>query len=168
MAAAESFDITTGCDLQEVSNAVQQALKEIGQRYDFRGLDVKLEFLREEAKLVLAAPDQFKLDAMMEVLQTKLVRRKVPVKNLKPGPVQPAASSTVRQEVLLQQGIPTDTARSIVKFIKDHKLKKVQAAIQGDQVRVSAPSRNALQEAIALLKQEDFGMELSFGNYRSG
>ncbi len=163
----ESFDVTTGCDLQEVDNAVHQALKEIQQRYDFKGLKVSIEFRREENKLVLAGPDDFKLKAMWEVLQQKLARRGVPLKNLKPGKVEPAQGATARQEISLQQGIPTETARSIVKLIKDRKLKKVQAAIQGDQVRVSSPSRDELQGVIVLLRQQDFGVELRYGNFRS-
>jgi uncharacterized protein YajQ (UPF0234 family) len=104
---------------------------------------------------------------MWEVLQGKMVRRNVPVQNLKPGDILPAASSTVRQEITLQQGIPTETAKAIVKFLKEQKLKKVQASIQGDQVRISSPSRDELQAVMALLKQQDYGMALQFGNYRS-
>jgi uncharacterized protein YajQ (UPF0234 family) len=167
MSATQSFDITTGCEMQEVDNAVQQALKEITQRYDFKGIKVGIELLRKENKLVLTGPDDFKLKAVWEVLQTRMVRRNVPVKNLHPGNIEPAAGSTVRQEVALQQGIPSDTAKAIVKFIKDQKLKKVQAAIQGEQVRVSSPSRDELQSVMALLKKQDYGIELSFGNYRS-
>jgi len=167
MAALQSFDITAGCDLQEVDNAVNQTAKEIRQRYDFKDVAVGLELLRQENKIVLSAPSAFKLEAIQEVLQGKLVRRGVPVKNLVPGEVLPAPGSTVRREIVLQQGISTEVARSIVKFIKDRKLKKVTAAIQGEQVRVSSPSREELQGVIALLKQQDYGVELSFGNYRS-
>ncbi len=167
MPALESFDVTSGCDLQEVDNAVNQARTEIGQRFDFRGLKIDLDLEREKNLIVLGAPDEHKLRAVVEVLQGKMVRRGVPVKNLKVGPAQPAAGGRVRQEISLQQGIPTEAARAMVKLIKDRKLKKVQAAIQGDQVRVSAPSRDTLQEVIALLRAEDFGLELQFGNYRS-
>jgi len=167
MAAIQSFDVTVGCDLQEVDNAVNQAVKEITQRYDFKGLKVSLELDRAENRIVLAGPDDFKVRAMWEVLQQKLARRHVPLRNLKPGKVEPSAGGTVRQQIDLQQGIPTETARAIVKFIKDKKLKKIQAAIQAEQVRVSSPSRDELQNAMALLKQEDFGMELQFGNYRT-
>ncbi len=167
MAATQSFDITVGCDLQEVDNAVNQAVKEITQRYDFKGLKVSLALDRAENRIVLAGPDDFKVKAMWEVLQQKLVRRHVPLRNLTPGKIEPAAGGTVRQQVDLQQGIPTETARAIVKFIKDRKLKKVQAAIQAEQVRVSSPSRDELQNVMHLLKQEDFGMELQFGNYRT-
>jgi cyclic-di-GMP-binding protein len=166
MAVTQSFDITTGCDLQEVDNAVNQAMKEINQRYDFKGLKVGIDFSRAENKLVLRAPDDFKLKAMWEVLQEKLVRRKVPVRNLQPGNIMPAAGATVTQDILLQQGIPTETSRSIVKFIKDQRMKRVQAEIQKDQVRVSSPSRDDLQVVMARLREQDFGVELNFGNYR--
>ncbi len=167
MAATQSFDVTTGCDLQEVDNAVNQARKEISQRYDFKGVKAEIEFKREENVINLTAPDDFKVRAVYEVLQTKMVRRGVPVKNVQVGKIEPAGGSTVRQELKLQQGIPTETARAIVKCIKDRKMKKVQASIQGEQVRVSSPSRDELQGVINLLKEEDFGIELSFGNFRS-
>jgi uncharacterized protein YajQ (UPF0234 family) len=167
MAKMESFDITSECDLQEVDNAVNQTLKEVGQRYDFRNVKVEVDFQRKENRILLAAPDEFKLKALSEVLQQKMVRRHVPVKNLKFAPAEAASLGTVRQTVDLQQGIPTDTARKIVKFLRDSGLKKVQGAIQGDQVRVSAPSRDTLQEVIRLLKEEEFGLELKFGNYRT-
>jgi len=166
MAATQSFDITTGCDLQEVDNAVNQATKEVQQRYDFKGLRVSIDFRRSENKIVLQAPDDYKLKAMWDLLQEKMVRRKVPTRNLQLGKVSPAAGGTVEQEIVLQQGIPTETARAIVKFIKEQRLKKVQAEIQSDQVRVSSPSRDELQTVIALLREQDFGVELNFGNYR--
>ncbi len=166
MAAVESFDITSGCDLQEVDNAVNQAKKEISQRYDFRGLEIEIELDRKESLIQASAPDDYKLNAALDVLRAKLIRRGVPTKNLELGPIQGSGSGTVKQEIKLQQGISTDIAKAIVKFLKDQKLKKVQAAIQGDQVRVSAPSRDTLQEVIGLLKAEDFGLELTFGNYR--
>lgn len=167
MAATQSFDVTTGCDLQEVDNAVNQSRKEIAQRYDFRGVKVEIEFRRSDNKIVLQAPDDYKMKAVYEVLRTKLTRRKVPLKNLTEGAIQPAAGATVSQEISLQQGIPTETAKSIVKFIKEKKMKKVQVAIQQEQVRVSSPSRDALQEVMGLLKEQDFGIELKFENYRS-
>ncbi len=167
MAATQSFDVTTGCDLQEVDNAINQARKEIAQRYDFKGVKAEIEFKREDNVINLTAPDEFKVKAVYEVLQTKMVRRGVPVKNVQVGKIEPAGGSTVRQELKLQQGIPTETARAIVKCIKDRKMKRVQAPIQGEQVRISSPSRDELQEVINLLKGEDFGIELSFGNYRS-
>lgn len=167
MAATQSFDITTGCELQEVDNAVNQALKEIRQRYDFKGLKVDIIFRRAENKLALQAPDDFKLKAIWDVLQEKMVRRKVPVRNLKLGKVLPALGGTATQEIDLQQGIPIETARAIVKFIKELKIRKVQAEIQGDQVRVSSPVRDDLQRVMALLREQDYGVELNFGNYRS-
>ncbi len=167
MAGKESFDITTGCDLQEVDNAINQAMKEINQRYDFKGLKVGIDFLRHENKLVLRAPDDFKLKAMLEVLQQKMVRRSVPVRNLQPGKITPSSGGSVVQEISLQQGIPIETARAIVKLIKEQKMKKMQGEIQGDQVRVSAPSRDDLQKMMAVLREQDYGIELKFGNYRS-
>jgi uncharacterized protein YajQ (UPF0234 family) len=167
MSATQSFDITTGCDLQEVDNAVNQAVKEITQRFDFKGVKVGVELLRADNKIILTGPDEFKIKAIWEVLQTKLVKRKVPLRNLTPGKIDSAALGTARQEIDLQQGIPIETAREIVKFVKENKLKKVQVAIQADQVRVSSPSRDELQNVMGMLKQHDFGVELNFGNYRS-
>jgi cyclic-di-GMP-binding protein len=167
MAASQSFDITTGCDLQEVDNAINQAMKEIRQRYDFKGLNVGVHFKRAENKIILRAPDEFKLKAMWEVIQEKMIRRQVPIKNLQPGKVMPAAGGTVTQEVNLQQGIPIETARAIVKLIKELKIRKVQTEIQGEQVRVSSPSRDDLQTAMHHIKEKDFGVELKFGNYRT-
>lgn len=166
MATPCSFDITSNVDLQEVDNALNQARKEVAQRYDFKGSKASLDFDAKESKLVLVADDDFKLNALWEVVQTRLVRRNVPVKNLTRGSVQPATNSTVRQEITLQQGIPSDKAKEIVKFIKDARLKKVQAAIQGDQLRVTSPSRDELQDVMRLLREQDFGVALQFGNYR--
>ena len=167
MATTQSFDITTGCELQEVDNAVNQAMKEIRQRYDFKGLDVNVDFKRAENKLVLRAPDEYKLRAIWEVLQEKMVRRHVPLKNMQHGKALAAAGGTVTQEVNLQQGIPIETARAIVKFIKELRLKKVQGEIQGEQVRVQSPSRDDLQVVMHKIKEQDFGVELKFGNYRT-
>jgi uncharacterized protein YajQ (UPF0234 family) len=167
MASLSSFDISTGADLQEVDNAVNQTLKELAQRFDFKGLRIGVELRRKENLLLLTAPDEHKLRAMWEVLLGKMARRKVPVKNLKAGTIQPAAGGTVRLEVTLQQGIPDDIARTIVRFVKDQRFRKVQVAIQGDQLRVTSPSRDELQAVIGALKTEDFGIELAFGNYRS-
>ena len=167
MAAIQSFDVTTGCDLQEVDNAINQASKEIAQRYDFKGLQVAIEPKRADNKILLTGPDEFKVKAMLEVLQQKMARRHVPLKNLHAGNIEPAGGGTVRQEIALQQGIPSETAKEIVKFLKDQKLKKIQASIQGEQVRVSSPSRDELQGVMNLLRQRDFGMELQFGNFRS-
>jgi cyclic-di-GMP-binding protein len=167
MAATSSFDVTTGVDFMEVHNAVDQATKEITQRYDFKGHKVSIELNQKDKKLTLSAPDDYKLKAMWDVLQSKMVRRQVPLKNLKPGDVDMAAGSTVRQEIEIQDGLTADMARDVVRVIKDAKLKKVQAAIQGDTVRVSSASRDDLQGVIALLKQQDLGVELKFGNFRS-
>ena len=167
MAGSQSFDVTCGCDMQEVDNAVNQALKEIRQRYDFKGLPVNIELNRGDNKIVLRGPDDFKLRAMWDILQEKMVRRKVPPKNLQPGKILPAAGGTVTQEISLQQGIPTETARAIVKFVKELKIKRVQAEIQGDQMRVSSPNSDDLQAVIGHIKEKDFGLELKFGNYRN-
>ena len=161
-----SFDIVSLVEMPEVLNAVQQALKEIQTRYDLKGSKSHIELNEKEHKLTLASGDEFKLKAVVEILESKLVKRKVPLKALTYGPVTPAAGSTVRQEVTLQNGIPTEKAREIVKAIKDSK-KKVQAAIQGDLVRVSGKDRDTLQEVIALLKAKDFGIDMQFTNYRS-
>ncbi len=166
MAATASFDITSTIDLQEVDNAVNQAKKEVAQRYDFKGSRADLDFNRSENLLTLIADDEFKLSALWEIVQTRLVRRNVPIKNLKPGDLERAANDTVRRVVSLQQGIPTEAAREIAKFIKDLKMKRVQAAIQGDQVRVSSGSKDELQTVIRLLREQDFGVALQFGNYR--
>jgi hypothetical protein len=166
MAAQASFDVTSTVDLQEVDNAVNQARKEMGQRYDFKGSKAAIDFKRAESLIDLIADDPFKMEAVWDILQTRMVRRGVPTKNLKPSEVEPMAGGLVKRTITLQQGIPTDTARAIVKFLKDQKLKKVQAAIQGDQLRISSPSKDELQAAIQRLKAEDFGIALQFGNYR--
>ncbi len=166
MANVASFDITSGVDLQEVDNAVNQARKEVAQRYDFKGSRAAIEFNRAENALTLVADDEFKMNALWEILQGRMVRRGVPTKNLTPGTIERAANDTVRRVITLQQGIPSEAAKDIVKFIKDNKLKKVQAAIQADQVRVSSPSKDELQEAMRLLREHDFGIALQFGNYR--
>lgn len=161
-----SFDISTGADLQEVDNAVNQATKEIVQRYDFKGSKAAITFDRATAVLTLVAEDDFKMKALFDVLHAKLVRRGVPVKNLDLGPITPAAGDTVRREIKLTQGISGEKAKAIVKAIKDQKFKKAQASIQGEEIRVQAPSRDELQVVIAFLRTQDFGLELKFGNYR--
>jgi uncharacterized protein YajQ (UPF0234 family) len=166
MANLASFDITSGVDLQEVDNAVNQARKEVAQRYDFKGSRAAIDLNRDENTLTLIADDDFKMNALWEILQGRMVRRGVPTKNLTPGEIERAANDTVRRVVTLQQGIPTEAAKDIVKFLKDNKLKKVQAAIQAEQVRVSSPSKDDLQEAMRLLREHDFGVALQFGNYR--
>ena len=166
MSNVASFDITSGVDLQEVDNAVNQARKEIAQRYDFKGSRAAIELNQKENTLTLIADDEFKMTAVWEILQGRMVRRGVPTKNLTPGEIERAANDTVRRVVTLQQGIPTEAAKDIVKFLKDRKLKKVQASIQADQVRVSSPSKDELQEAMRQLREHDFGIALQFGNYR--
>jgi cyclic-di-GMP-binding protein len=167
MASQFSFDITSTVDLQEVDNALNQARKEVAQRYDFKGSKASIEFDQKESKLVLIADDEFKLNALWEIAQTRLIRRNVPVKNLTRGTVVPAGNSTVRQEITLQQGIPTEAAKDIVKFLKDNNLRKVQASIQGDQLRVTSASKDELQDVMRVLREHDFGVALQFGNYRS-
>jgi len=162
---AESFDIVSKVDLQEVSNAVQQALKEVHTRYDLKDSKSAIQIEDKEA-LVLTSSDDFKLKAVNDVLQGKLVKRGVPLKALTYGRIEEAAGSTVRQRVTMQQGIPIEKAREIVKLIKNSK-KKVQAAIQGDLVRVSGKDRDTLREIIAMLRQSDFGIDMQFTNYRS-
>jgi uncharacterized protein YajQ (UPF0234 family) len=159
-----SFDVVSKIDLQEVSNAVQQALKEIHTRFDLK--DSKSNIELEKDALVLHSSDEYKLKAVNDVLQQKLVRRGVPLKGLIYGPVEPAAGGTVKQRITMQQGIPIEKAREIVKLIKDSK-KKAQAAIQGDFVRISSRDRDTLQEIIALLRQKDFGIDMQFTNYRT-
>ena len=166
MAQNSSFDVTTGVDLQEVDNAINQAQKEIAQRYDFKGSKAAVEFKRTENLLELVADDDFRMRALFDVVQTKLIKRNVPVKNLDVGEVKQAGGDTVRREIKLKTALDGDTAKKVAAAIKDAKLKKVQAAIQGDQVRITSPSRDDLQEAMALLRSKDFGVELKFGNYR--
>ena len=166
MATPCSFDITSTVDLQEVDNALNQARKEVAQRYDFKGSKASIEFDAKDSKLVLVADDSFKLTALWEIVQTRLIRRNVPVKNLVRADPQPAANSTVRQEITLQQGIPSEKAKDIVKFLKESKLKKVQASIQGDQLRITSASKDDLQDAMRVLREQDFGVALQFGNYR--
>jgi uncharacterized protein YajQ (UPF0234 family) len=161
-----SFDITSTVDLQEVDNAINQAKKELAQRYDFKGSKASIDFRRGENTIELIADDNFRMDAVWDILQTRMIRRNVPIKNLKLSDVEPFAGGLVRRTIELQQGIPTEAAKSIVKFLKDQKLKKVQAAIQADQVRISSPSKDELQNVMRLLRAEDFGVELQFGNYR--
>jgi uncharacterized protein YajQ (UPF0234 family) len=160
-----TFDIVSKVDLQEVSNAIQNALKEVHTRFDLKDSksDIKLE---EKEGIVLSSQDEYKLKAVTDILQGKLVKRGVPLKSLTYGVVEPAASSTVRQKITMQQGIPIEKAKEIVKVIKDSK-KKVQASIQGDVVRVSGKDRDSLQEIIALLKGRDFGIDMQFTNYRT-
>ncbi len=164
MAKDNSFDIVSQVDLAEVTNAINQAMKEIGQRFDFKGSQSRIEL--EGHDIVLVSDDEYKLKSVIDILESKLVKRNVSLKALSYGKIEPAAGGTVRQRVTLQQGIPTEKAREIVKFIKDTKA-KVQAAINGDMVRVSGKDRDVLQEVIAKLRAHDFGIDMQFTNYRS-
>ena len=166
MADAASFDITSIIDFQEVDNALNQARKEVAQRYDFKGAKAEIALNEKEKTLTLTADDDFKMNALWEIVQTRLVRRSVPIKNFKVPDSEPAGGGAVRRVITIQQGIPIEAAREIVKFIKERKLKKVQAAIQADQVRVSSASKDELQTAIHALREHDFGVALQFGNYR--
>ena len=159
-----TFDIVSKIDHQEVSNAVQQALKEIHTRFDLK--NTKSDIMLDKDSITLASADEYKLKAVTEILQGKLVKRNVPLKGFTYGEIEPAAGSTVRQKVTMQQGIPIEKARDIVKAIKDSK-KKAQASIQGDLVRVSSKDRDTLQEIIAMLRNKDFGIDMQFTNYRS-
>jgi len=160
-----TFDIVSRIDLQEVSNAIQQALKEVKTRFDLK--DSKSEITLEgKDAIILHSADEFKLKAVNDILQQKLVKRGVPLKGLTYGVVEPAAGSTSKQKISMQQGIPIEKAREIVKLVKDSK-KKVQASIQGDLVRISGRDRDTLQEIIALLRQKDFGIDMQFTNYRT-
>ena len=168
MATTASFDVSTGADLQEVDNAVNQAKKELAQRYDFKGSKAaSIEFEKaKEPKIVLVADDDFKMTALFDLLQGRLIKRGVPVKNLVIGDNTVAGMSTVRKEILLTQAIAGDKAKEITKAIKEGGFKKVTSSIQGDEVRVSAPSRDELQAVMTMLRAKDFGIELKFGNYR--
>jgi cyclic-di-GMP-binding protein len=166
MAGTASFDISTGAELQEVDNAVNQALKEIGQRYDFKGSHVTIEFDRVNALIKLHADDEFRMKQVLEVLKQKCAKRGVPLKNLKTGDFEPGAGTSVRCTMTLTQGIPQETGKQIQKAIKEQGFKKVQVTIQGDELRVTSPSKDELQSVITFVRSQDFGLELRFGNYR--
>jgi cyclic-di-GMP-binding protein len=161
-----SFDVVSKIELPEVINAIQQSLKEINQRFDLKDSHSNIELVEKDNKITLASKDEFKLKAVIEILESKLVKRKVPLKGLSYGPVASAAGSTVRQEISLQQGISTEKAREIVKKVKDSKL-KAQSSIQGDFVRVTSRDRDTLQAVIKLLRETDFGIDMQFTNYRT-
>jgi cyclic-di-GMP-binding protein len=167
MAKTSTFDITSEVDLQEVDNAVNQAEKEIAQRYDFKGVTAEITFDKADSSLTILADDEYKLKAVIDVLQSKLIKRNVPIRNLDYGKLEQAGGGKARQVVKIQQGIPGEKAKEIVKSIKAGGFKKVQAQIQDDQVRVQSPSIDDLQAVITMLKQEDFEIELQFGNFRS-
>lgn len=164
MAQQNSFDIVSQVDTAEVGNAINQTVKEVRQRFDFKGSSANV--VLEKTELLLTAEDETKLRNMNDILQQKLVRRTVPLKALSYGDIEPAAGGTVRQRVQIQQGIPQEKAKEVVRFIKDSKV-KVQASIQGDVIRVSGRDRDTLQEVIALLKNKDFAIHMQFTNYRS-
>jgi len=167
MASNASFDITTGVDLQEVDNAVNQTRKELQHRYDFRGVEYTLELDRETSEVRLTSADEFHMTALTEGLRGKLVKRGVSLKNVRVGDIEHGAGQSVRCTVHLAQGIEQDTAKRIVKFIKNDKtLRKIQAAIHGDEVRVTGPKKDDLQAVMQRLREQDFGVELAFGNYR--
>jgi cyclic-di-GMP-binding protein len=166
MASQNSFDISTGADLQEVDNAVNQAQKELAQRYDFKGSKASIAYDKAKASITLVADDDFKMKALFDLLQGRLIKRGVPVKNLVIGDNVEAGGSTVRKEIGLTQAIAGDKAKEITKAIKEGGFKKVTSAIQGEEIRVSAPSRDELQNVMAFLRTRDFGIELKFGNYR--
>jgi uncharacterized protein YajQ (UPF0234 family) len=161
-----SFDVVSIVDMPEVLNAIQQASREVLTRFDLKNSKSEIQLNEKEKKITITSIDDFKLKAVVDILQQKLVKRKVPLKNFLYGAVQPAAGSTVRQEVTIQSGLPVEKSKEIVRAIKDSKI-KVQASIQGDLVRVSGKSRDLLQEVIQLLRQSDFGLELQFTNYRT-
>ena len=165
MAQEFSFDVVSKVDLQEVLNAVQQASKEIGTRFDFRGSASKVEWNEKELTLTLTSDDAHKLKSVIDILETRLVKRGIAVKSLEYGKIEDAAGGTVRQTAKIQQGIPSEKAKDIVRAIKDRKL-KVQAAIQADQVRVSGKNKDDLQAVMTLLRGGDYGLPLQFTNYR--
>jgi cyclic-di-GMP-binding protein len=164
--ADNTFDITSKIDLNEVSNAIQQAMKEVITRYDLKDSKSTIELNEKENKIQLASSDEFKLKSVIEILGQKLVKRGIPLKGLEYGTITHGGHNSVRQEITLQQGIPTEKAKDIVKLIKESKL-KVQASIQGDSVRISGKDRDTLQQVIALLRGKDFGIDMQFTNYRS-
>jgi len=167
MAKASSFDITSSVDMQEVDNALNQARKEVQQRYDFKGATVEIDFDRKAGTLKLLSDDEYKLTALVDVIQSKLVKRGVPIRNLDYGEVELAFGGKARQTITLVQSISTEKGKEIVRSIKDAGFKKVNAQIQDEQVRVTSPSIDELQTVIAHLKKQDFGLELSYGNFRS-
>ena len=163
--AEHSFDIVSKVDMQEVSNAVQQAMKELGQRFDFRGSKSSLELDSGNNEVLIVSDDEYRLKSVIDIFQGKLIKRKVPLKSLNYGKVESALSGTVKQVISLQQGIPTEKGREIVKIIKNSKL-KVQTEIQKDQLRVRAKKIDDLQSAMQLLKEKDIGIHIEFVNYR--
>lgn len=166
MAANCSFDVSTGADLQEVDNAVNQAIKEITGRYDFKGTHCTIEFDRDKATITLVADDEFRMEALLDVVQARLIKRGVPTRNLKVGDPIVGTLGSVRRVLTLTQGIPVEEAKKIQKAIRDGGFRKVQSTIQGDELRVTSPSRDELQAVMAFLRGQEFEVELKFGNYR--
>lgn len=167
MAKNATFDITSEIDLQEVDNAVNQVAKEVAQRFDFKGATAEVELSKKDGALKLHADDEYKLKALIDILESKLIKRGVAIRNLEFGEIDSASLGTVRQTITLTQGISTEKGKEIVRAIKAAGYKKVNAQIQDEQVRVTSPSIDELQAVIAMLKKEDFGLELQFGNFRS-
>ncbi|MCZ6486503.1 MAG: YajQ family cyclic di-GMP-binding protein [Acidobacteria bacterium] len=165
MAKENSFDIASKVDLNEVSNALHQTMKEVKQRFDFKGSSSEVRL--DEKELILTSDDEYKLQSLIDIMQQKLVKRKVPLKALSYGKVESALGGTVRQKVSIQQGISSEKAKEIVRFIRDTKL-KVRSTIQADSVRIAGRDRDTLQEVIALLREKDFGIDMQFTNYRTG
>ena len=165
MAEEHSFDIVSRVDMQEVLNAVQQAMKEIGQRFDFKGSKSNIELSKEKAEMTVVSDDEQKLKSVLDILKTKLVKRNVPLKALDYGKIEQASGGAARQVIKLRQGIAVEKAKEIAKLIKDSKL-KVQTEIQGDQLRVRAKKIDDLQAVINLLKEKDFDIHMEFANYR--
>ena len=161
-----TFDIASTIEIPEVINAIQQAQKELITRFDLKDSKSNIELIEKDKKIILSSKDEFKLKAVSDILESKLVKRKVPLKGLTYQPIQEAGGSTVKQEITLQQGIPIEKAKEIVKSIKDSK-KKVQASIQGDVVRVAGKDRDTLQDVIQMLRGKDFGIDMQFINFRS-
>jgi cyclic-di-GMP-binding protein len=166
MADTASFDVTSSIDFQEVDNALNQARKEVAQRYDFKGATAEITLNIAEKTLTLLTDDEMKMNALWEMVQGRLVRRGVPIQNFKADKSDAAAGGKMRRVIPIQQGIPIEAAKEIVKYIKDRRFKKVQASIQADQVRISSPSKDELQAAMQALREHDFGVALQFGNYR--
>ncbi len=166
MASTNSFDVTTGVDMQEVDNAINQAQKEVAQRYDFKGSKAAVEFKRADALLELVADSDFQMHQLFDVVQTKLIKRGIPVKNLDIGDIKQAGGDTVKREIKLKTELDGETAKKVTAAIKAAKLKKIQVSIEGEKVRVTSASKDDLQEAIQFLRGEDFGVELQFGNFR--
>jgi uncharacterized protein YajQ (UPF0234 family) len=166
MAADNSFDVVSKIDIQELNNAIQQALKEIHTRFDLKDSKSNITLEEKDTTLVLASADDYKIKAVTDILQTKMLKRGISLKALTYGTIDPAAGGTVRQKITLTQGIPGEKAKEIVKLIKESKM-KVQASIQGDVVRITGKDRDTLQQAIALLRQKDLGLDLQFTNFRT-